>query len=87
MLSYEQRLAKIDSVAELDNQLRLAINTVKRIKGKLRNAGSFSEQMLFYRPQLKVAEQIVRKLRANYFDIEEQMNQSLTLNKVGIYGF
>lgn len=73
IVTYEQRVAKIDSIEELENQIRLSREYVRKIQRELKNfEGSFDQKLAINR-RLKDAEVVVRKLRFNSFDIEDKL--------------
>jgi phage shock protein A len=72
-LSYEQRVARMKTVVDVGDQLQKAINAAKKLKREVNNAQDFSQKIEAHR-NLKEAESIVRKLRSNLFDLEEQIS-------------
>lgn len=72
--TYEQRTANILSVADLDTELKRAKLYARRMKVQSKKAPSLEEK-LAYQKRFKEAESVLRKLRANYFDIEDQLLQ------------
>jgi hypothetical protein len=46
-LSYEDRVAKMKTVADVGDQLRKAVNAEKKAKAAVRTAGNFSKKSRF----------------------------------------
>ena len=72
-LSYEDRVGKMKTVADVGDQLRKAVNAEKKAKAAVRTAGNFSKKIELQR-ELKEASTVVRKLRSNLFDLEDEIS-------------
>lgn len=87
MLTYEQRLASIETVDDLDKQLRLAKQTALRLRNKAKKAEFLADKIELQR-QAKEAESVLRRLRSNYFDIESKLQpRPLTVAFNGAFSF
>ena len=76
MITFEQRVSRILSVNDLDEQLRLAKNYTQAMKRKAKQADSLEEKIKL-KSEEKEAFSVLRKLRTNYFDIEDSINARL----------
>ena len=74
-LTFSQRRAKIHTVDDIDNQLRLARQQLARIKRWVKSADLLCEK-LERNEQLKIAQQTLRELRRKSFDIEDELKLS-----------
>lgn len=70
-MSYEQRVAKMKTVADVGDQLQKAINAEKKAKRAVNQAASLNKKIELQR-EWKEASAVVRKLRSNLFDLEDQ---------------
>ena len=69
--SYESRLASIKTSADIDMQLNRATSYSKRIKTAAKNQSLEVKNEL--NSKHKEAQEVVRKLRLNRFDIEDSL--------------
>ena len=77
MITYEMRRAKMQKPGDEDEQLRLAKQYAKRLRNEAKNMGSLAEK-LAQNEKVKEAESIVRQIRHNIWDIEEELIQNQT---------
>lgn len=75
MITYEMRRAKMQKPGDEDEQLRLAKQYAKRLRNEAKNMGSLAEK-LAQNEKVKEAERIVRQIRHNIWDIEEELIQN-----------
>lgn len=73
--SYEERRAAIEKFEDLEREIRSAKSLVSRLRAKARKAELLNEKIYFQRLQ-KEAEAVLRKLRSNYFDIEDELSRA-----------
>jgi lactam utilization protein B len=71
--SYDDRVAKIKTVRDIDKQLNLAAVCSKRLRTAANKAGMLAEKLVLHE-QRKVAEGVVRKLRLSVFEIEDKIS-------------
>lgn len=67
--TFEQRRANIQTIDDLDNELRKAKLYIRRLKKNAKEADTL-ESKIEIQQKVKVAEGVLRKLRTRYFDIE-----------------
>ena len=72
VVTYEERVAQMHVPGDEEKQLRLAKEYVKRLKRKLKKAPSLDEK-LEINAAISEAEQVLRKLRLNIFDLEDML--------------
>lgn len=72
VLTYDQRVAKIHTVDDLDNQLHCAEIQMTRLRNQAKKAGTLAEKLKI-NAEAKEAESVLRKLRLSYFDIEDNV--------------
>lgn len=68
-MTYWQRVAKIRSMEDLDNQIRLADNYLKKALATSKKIESLGEKILYKKTVLREAEAVLFELRIRYFDI------------------
>lgn len=73
MITCEQRIAKIKTVADIDDQLRKAKDYARRLRLAAIACPTLAEK-LEMNEQVKEAERVVRQLRSKSFDIEDALN-------------
>lgn len=86
--SYEERVASIHTVSDVGKQIDAALKKLRAIKKGLRKANE-PERVEQHNAALKKAESVLRKLRANAGELEEQMRAKNTFRPTtdGITGF
>lgn len=72
--TFEQRRAKILTRDDLEKQMRLSVQYVKRIKNASRDPALSLAQKIELGKLQKAAESVVRQLRRSVFDIEDEIN-------------
>lgn len=77
IVTFEQRRAKIKTLDDLEEQIRLARHYVARLKRKAKNQTSLADKLAVHE-DVKKAEQVSKRLRLASFDIEDEilLNQS-----------
>lgn len=70
--TYHQRRANIHTVNDLEDELRKANLYVRRMRRNAKNA-KLLESKIKIQQSVKEAESVLRKLRCNYFDIEDEL--------------
>jgi ribosome-binding protein aMBF1 (putative translation factor) len=70
--SYEDRVAKIKTVKDIDKQLNLATAYSKRLRTAAKKAEMLAEKLAL-NEQHKIAERVVRQLRHGIWDIEDRI--------------
>ncbi|MDE5179186.1 hypothetical protein [Vibrio fluvialis] len=70
--TFEQRRAKILTLADLENQITLARTYVKKLRTKAKKQSSLAAK-LKVNEDIKLAEKVVRELRLKSFDIEDEL--------------
>ncbi|MEE7516381.1 hypothetical protein G6355_12095 [Vibrio cholerae] len=72
LVTYEQRLAQIMTVDDLDRQINNSIKYVKRIEAKIKKCDTIDcDESL--KKMLIEAKSVVRKLKFNAFSIEQKL--------------
>lgn len=76
-MNLKQRMAKIHTNEDLEKQIELSREYVKRLRNEAKKAGTLAEKLAL-NDKLKDAERVVRDLRRLSFDIEDALaaNQS-----------
>lgn len=69
-MNLEQRLAKISTVDDAENQIRLAKAYTRTLRTKAQNESLLADKLVI-NEKLKEAEQTLRNLRRYIFDIED----------------
>lgn len=72
--SFDQRRANINTLDDLDDELRKAKLYVRRARLTAKQAVSL-DQKLKLQENVKDAERVLRTLRLRYFDIEDELLQ------------
>ncbi|ENI4487343.1 hypothetical protein ABXZ88_003215 [Vibrio fluvialis] len=70
--TFEQRRAKILTLADLEHQTTLARTYVKKLRTKAKQQSSLAAK-LEVNEDIKLAEKVVRELRLKSFDIEDEL--------------
>lgn len=73
MVNYDDRVAQIKTVEDIDTQIRRAKAYVKLMRTKSKNPQYSLAQKLAAQEVTKQAEAVLRKLRMNSFDLEDQV--------------
>ncbi|MDN2483857.1 hypothetical protein [Vibrio agarivorans] len=73
IVTYEQRLNKIKTVSDIDEQIRLAKQYFKRLQAKAKACEGTLSEKLAIQEQAKSAERVFRQLRINSWDIEDSL--------------
>jgi hypothetical protein len=71
--SFAERRAMITSTDELEKQITLSREYVKRCRRHAKQSGLTLEQKLAWDQRQKEAEKVVRELRRKAFDIEDEL--------------
>jgi exonuclease VII small subunit len=71
VMTYEERVAKMKKFADCEYQLTLAKKTVRRLVSQAKKETTLADK-LRYDDARKRAEQVLRKLRQNIFDLEDK---------------
>lgn len=76
-MNLKQRIAKIHTNDDLEKQIELSREYVKRLRNEAKKAGTLAEKLAL-NERLKEAERVNRELRRLSFDIEDALaaNQS-----------
>lgn len=76
-MNLKQRIAKIHTNDDLEKQIELSRESVKRLRNEAKKAGTLAEKLAL-NERLKEAERVNRELRRLSFDIEDALaaNQS-----------
>jgi primosomal protein N'' len=73
IVSFEDRLAKIKTISDLDDQLRIAKAYVKSMRLKMNAASTLAEKTVAEK-KFRASERVLRQLRMSYFDIEDRLS-------------
>lgn len=73
MITYENRVAQIKTVACIDDQIRKAKAYARRLKLATQKPGLTLAEKVAGLEKHKQAEQVLRTLRRNSFDIEDDL--------------
>ena len=76
VISYEDRVAKMEKPGDEDEQLRLAKEYMKRMRRKAKAAGTLDAKLRLYEAQ-KEAEAVVRQLRLHIFELEDMLRAKM----------
>lgn len=71
VMTYEERVAKMKKFADCEYQLTLAKKNVSRLVSQAKKETTLADK-LRYDDARKRAEQVLRKLRQNIFDLEDK---------------
>ena len=71
VMTYDERVAKMTKFADCEYQLTLAKKTVRRLVSQAKKETTLADK-LRYDDARKRAEQVLRKLRQNIFDLEDK---------------
>jgi hypothetical protein len=72
MITYEQRVAKMNKPGDEDEQLRLAKQYAKRLHNNVKSGKTLEEKTLL-QTTAKEADGVISKIRQNIFDLEEML--------------
>jgi hypothetical protein len=72
MITYEQRVAKMNKPGDEDTQLRLAKQYARKLHDKAK-AGNTLEEKIALKKIAKRADAVMHKLRQNIFDLEDML--------------
>tara|TARA_R110001592_G_scaffold343046_1_gene633266 strand:- start:1152 stop:1427 length:276 start_codon:yes stop_codon:yes gene_type:complete len=70
--TFEQRVSEINTIEDIDRQLKLAKATVTRLRNKGKAEDTLAEKLAYHDAE-KRAGAILRKLRHSSFDIEDEL--------------
>jgi hypothetical protein len=73
MITYEQRVNNIQCIADLDKQIKLAKGMVTRSRNASKNTTITLDEKIKIQKDTDFASGVLRKLRVNYFDIEDSL--------------
>lgn len=73
VITFEQRVAKVKTVSDIDKQIDLAKATVTRLRNKAKNARTLAEKLAL-QDAGKRAGDVFRRFRMNAFDLEDKLN-------------
>jgi predicted RNA-binding protein with EMAP domain len=76
MESYEKRVNQINSMDDLNRQLRLAKQAVMQLRTQSKSARRTLEEKLKMSEKIKEGEAVLSQLRRSYFDIEDRVKAS-----------
>lgn len=76
--TYHQRRANIQTLDDLDDELRKAKLYVRRLRRNAK-AAELLESKIKIQKSVKEAESVLQKLRCNYFDIEDELTLTNSL--------
>ena len=74
VISYSDRISKIKTVSDLEDQVQFAKQYAQRIRNKAKKAGTLQEKIEISN-KAKVAEKVLLDLRRNFFDIEDSISK------------
>ena len=83
VITYEQRVRKMQKPGDEEIQLRRAKNYVRRLRNRMRNADSLEEKLLLSKA-VKEAESVLRRLRQNIFDLEDMLNERVSRKALAV---
>lgn len=72
VVTFEQRRAKIKTIDDLEEQIRLSRTYLKRLRLKAVNAATLDDKLAI-NEDVKAAEKVVRTLRYKSFEIEDEI--------------
>ena len=78
IVTYEERIAKMNKPGDEDKQLRLAKQYVRRLRVKLKKTNSLVKKVEINKA-VTGSECVLRKLRLNIFDIEDMLFERSSL--------
>jgi hypothetical protein len=73
LITLEQRVKKINSIEDLDTQLRRAKSHMMRLKKLAKNQSLTLNEKIELQRLSKSSEAVLRELRHSYFDIEDHL--------------
>lgn len=76
-MDLKQRLAKINTLEDVESQLSLAKDYIKRLRRDAVKAGTLADKLAF-NEKIKAAEATLRRLRSMSFDIDDAINAGKT---------
>lgn len=71
MVTYEDRIARIQSYEDIDKELLLAKQYLRRRRAEARRAMNQKAKQVC-EERVQFADRTLRKLRANYFDLQDK---------------
>lgn len=78
-MNFNQRLAKINTVEDAEEQIRLAKNYARRLRLEAKKADTLQAKLTL-QEQVKQAEATLRQLRQAIFDIEDALAEGQSLS-------
>ena len=72
MITYEQRVSKIKTIEDIDDQLRKAKAYARRLRSAAVACPTLADKLAM-NEKVKEAERVLRTLRMNSFDIEDSL--------------
>ena len=76
-VTYEDRVAKMHDVSDIDRQIRRADRYVKKLRREMKKAPTLSDKIEIYKA-VKESELVFCKLRLNFFELEDKLAKNLT---------
>ena len=81
MVSFEQRLKKIKTTEEAEEQVRLSKGYVTRLRNEAKKCETLDGKLAM-NEKVKQAESVLRKMRRSIFDIEDAINNGLAATSI-----
>ena len=81
MVSFEQRLKKIKTTEDEEEQVRLSKGYVARLRNEAKKCETLDGKLAM-NEKVKQAESVLRKMRRSIFDIEDAINNGLAATSI-----